>query len=446
MTTSTAFTISELNAMLRDVVTSGFPRAVWVCGEVQGYDRNKGRAHAFFELVEKSTDAVEVKARMGLVIWANTRPRIDAVLTRAENAFALKDDIEVKFLCKVDFYTGFGQVRLVVEDIDPVYTLGKMAQDRQKLVAELMRSGILEKNKQQAMPAVPLRIGLVTAFDSAAHNDFRDELQRSGCGFRIYLARAVMQGKNCAPSVVAALAALNARDDLDVIVVTRGGGSIAELACFDSKDIALAIAASKYPVITGIGHEINTSIADLAAHTCTKTPTAAAQLLAGAVMAFLRGLDECWRRLGVSALEAVNGRRVCLKDAAIDLRALLPRWLKGHREQNVLFVERLKRAPLNAAADARTGLQRSGEGLRKTIRLRLTASVIKIDNYQKLAGMVSPQNILKRGFSITRAMDGRAIRSARDVSAGQALRSELADGFIESTAVGGPELMEKHDG
>ena len=99
--------------MIRDVLTSGFPRSVWVSGELQGYDRNKGKAHAFFELVEKEEGDRDVKARVGLVIWANTRPKIDAILKKAENAFELKDDIEVKFLCKVDFYTGFGQVRLI---------------------------------------------------------------------------------------------------------------------------------------------------------------------------------------------------------------------------------------------------------------------------------------------------------------------------------------------
>ena len=185
------FSVSELNSMIRDVLTSGFPRAVWVCGEIQSYDRNKGKPHAFFELVEKDEGSQEVKARSGLVIWANTRPRIEAVLRKAENAFELKDDIEVKFLCRVDFYPGFGQVRLIVENIDPVYTLGRIAQDRQKLIAEFSRSGLLQKNKALDMPLVPLNIGLVTAFGSAAYHDFIDELGRSACAFKVHLARAV---------------------------------------------------------------------------------------------------------------------------------------------------------------------------------------------------------------------------------------------------------------
>ncbi|MEI8012404.1 MAG: exodeoxyribonuclease VII large subunit, partial [Candidatus Omnitrophota bacterium] len=230
-----------------------------------------------------------------------------------------------------------------------------------------------------------------------------------------------------------------------VIVVTRGGGSIAELACFDSKDMALAIAASKYPVITGIGHEINTSIADLAAHTFAKTPTAAAQLLAGRVIEFMRGMDERWHRLGESALEAINGRRVCLRDAAIDIQTMLPRWLKGRREQNIRFLERLKRSPGKVTADAAAGIERSGDELRKTIRLRLTASVAKIGNYQKLADMASPKNILKRGFSITRSLDGRAVRSSAGVRQGQTLRTELSDGYVDSSVMACMAAEEKKD-
>ena len=426
------FSVSELNAMIRDVLTAGFPRAVWVSGELQGYDRNKGKAHAFFELVEKNEGSQEVKARVGLVIWANTRPKIDALLKRAENAFELKDDIEVKFLCRVDFYPGFGQVRLIVEAIDPVYTLGKIAQDRQKLIAELAKSGILEKNKKNALSSVPLRIGLITAFDSAAYNDFMDEIGKSGYSFQVHIFKAIMQGKNCAPSVCAGLKALNEVENLDAIVITRGGGSIAELASFDSKEIVLAVAASKYPVITGIGHEINTSVTDLAAHTFAKTPTATAQFLVSRVRDFITELDEGYRRLETAAHEALEGHKICLKDAAIDFQTALRRLMTGRREHHARLSQRLTAAPLRSLADARTSVLRSKDLLNKTIQLRLQACVIKIGHHQKLIDMASPQNVLKRGFSITRAEDGRAVRSVKGVKPGQEIQTELADGQIKS--------------
>jgi exodeoxyribonuclease VII large subunit len=426
------FSVSELNTLIRDVISAGIPRAVWVCGEIQSYDRNKGKQHAFFELVEKSSGSNEVKARVGLVIWANTRPKIEAILKKSENAFDLKDDIEVKFLCKVDFYPGFGQVRLIVENIDPVYTLGKIAQDRQRLIAELSKAGVLEKNKQLELSAVPLNIGLITAADSAAYNDFVDELGKSGYSFNVRLFKGVMQGKNCGASICEGLKAFNEMDGLDAVVITRGGGSIAELACFDAKDIVLAVAASRYPVLTGIGHEINTSITDLAAHTFAKTPTAAAQFLVHRIRGFVESLNDGWSRLKEVALEAAQARRVCLKDAAIDLQTGVRRLMTHRREYNARLAQQLKAAPVRMWMDQRQALERSRDLLKKTIQLRLATGKTKIGHCQKLVELASPKNILKRGFSITRTADGRSLRSIAGASAGQTLSTELVDGKFES--------------
>ncbi len=419
--------------MVRDVLAAGFPRAVWVCGEIQNYDRNKGKQHAFFELVEKSSGgAQDVKARVGLVIWANTRPKIETVLKRAENAFELKDDIEVKFLCRVDFYPGFGQLRLIVEDIDPVYTLGKIAQDRQKLIAELTKAGLLEKNKALPLAPVPLSIGLVTAPDSAAYHDFIDELKKSGYGFSISFIPALMQGKGCAPAVCAAIEAFDAREDIDAVVITRGGGSIAELACFDAKEIALAIAGSKHPVITGIGHEINTSIADLTAHTFAKTPTATAQFLAGRVRDFITGLDTLLQGIRSSAEDTLRGKKDLCKDAALGLQAGLRTMIASRQQDHVRAAERLRTAPARMATALRAGAGRSQELLKKTIHLRLQACAHKIGHYQKLAGLASPQNVLRRGFSLTRDARGKVLRSARALAAGEKLCTEFSDGTIAS--------------
>src|SRR5476651_1732768 len=166
-----SLSVSELNNFIRNVLNSGFPQAVWVCGEIQGYDRGKDKKHVFFELCEKDPLTRDITARIGLVIFAQARPRIDAILKKAENAFALKDDIEVKFLCKVDFYPAHGQVRLIVESIDPIYTLGKIAQDRQRLIAELKQKGVLDRNKRLEFSRLPLHIGLITSHDSAAYHD-----------------------------------------------------------------------------------------------------------------------------------------------------------------------------------------------------------------------------------------------------------------------------------
>src|SRR3989338_1958484 len=235
MNNSEYLTVSGLNRFIKDVLNAGFPQPVWVCGEIQQYDRNKGKKHIFFELVEKDSRSDEILARVGLVIFANRKTAIDQILVQSENAFALKDDIEVKFRCTVDFYPPHGAVRLIVEEIDPTYTLGKLAQEKQKLIAALKEKGVLDKKKQLPLPPVPLTIGLITSDDSAAYNDFISELRKSGYGFKVYLRNTLMQGKNAPKDVCRALAELQRLDGLEAIIIPRGGGSLAELSCFTTR-------------------------------------------------------------------------------------------------------------------------------------------------------------------------------------------------------------------
>jgi len=428
-------TVSELNHFIRDVLNSGFPKSIWVCGEIQGYDRGKDKKHVFFELCEKDAVTRDITARIGLVVFAQARPRIEAILKKAENAFELKDDIEVKFLCKVDFYPGHGQVRLIVEAIDPVHTLGKIAQDRQRLISLLKQKGILDKNKQLVLADVILNIGLVTSYDSAAYHDFISELKRSGYAFRVLLANAIMQGKNAESSVINAIKALENTGELDVIIITRGGGSIAELSCFDSEKMALAIAQLKIPVLSGIGHEINTTVTDLAAHTFAKTPTAIAKFLIERLRAFIEGIDQRQERLIQVLYQSLKNQKTLLKDNAVVLQTQTLRLIKSHHQRLAIITQALKRAPAVRFKDSRKSLEISQEHLKKIIYLHLQNSRTKIKHYEHLTQMADPNNTLKRGFSITRTEDGRLLRSIQDAENNKKITTQLADGIINSNIV-----------
>jgi len=406
-------TVSELNHFIHDVLNSGFPKSLWVCGEIQGYNRGKDKKHVFFELCEKDPATHDITARIGLVIFAQVRPKIDAILRQAENAFELKDDIEVKFLCKVDFYPGHGQVRLIVESIDPVYTLGKIAQDRQRLISLLKQKGILQKNKMLPLPDVILNVGLITSYDSAAYHDFISELKRSGYSFKIFFINSIMQGKNTENSIIKALMTLENTGKVDVIVITRGGGSIAELSCFDSERIATAIAQLSIPVLSGIGHEINTTVTDLTAHTFAKTPTAIAKFLVERLKEFIEGVDE---------------RAFLLQTHTLGL-------LKSHRQRLAGNIEGLKRTSVALLKDSNQLLGATQERLKKIIYLHLQNSRTKISQYQKLAQMADPKNTLKRGFSITRSQEGHLIRSVKDTKGIKDITTQLVDGIINSTMI-----------
>ena len=424
------FTVSALNNFIRDVLNSGFPRAIWVCGEIQGL-KEKNR-HLYFTVVEKEANGSGVVAKIDVKVWANSRLKIDAILNKAQNPFQFKDDIEVKLLCKVDFYPPFGQVSLIAESIDPIYTLGKLAQDRLKLIALLKGKGVFDKNKQLEWPLVPLQVGLITSYDSAAYHDFTDELKRSGYAFKIFAMDAVMQGKNAEASVVKAIETLNRMNHLDVLVITRGGGSIAELSCFDSEKIAMAIAGSRLAVLSGIGHEINTTVTDLAAHTFAKTPTATAQILVGRVREFLERLNEQQEHITQGARRVVDLQQNRLKHIAASLQSGTWALVQGHQQRLASLASALKRAPMVMVKSSKQTLAVYRDNLKKTIYLRLQNSRIKITQCQKLVDMADPKNTLKRGFSITRSMDGKIIRNRQQAQGVKQMTTHLVDGIIIS--------------
>lgn len=408
-----AYKVSQLNEHIKDVLTGGFPEIVWVCGEIQNYDRNRDKSHIFFELVEKDESSQTITARIGLVIFSGKKFQIQSILKKSESPFELKDDIEVKFACKVDFYAPHGAVRLLVESIDPVYTLGKLAQDRLKLIAELKAKGVLEKNKQLELPPVPLNIGLITAYDSAAYNDFYSELKRSGLGFKIHLRNTVMQGKTTETDVPAAIRQLCTIPDLDVIVITRGGGSIADLACFDSRSIAETIASCRLPVLTGIGHEINTSIADLAAHTYFKTPTATAQFLAGRVQEFVDYLEDEQEHVFGLIDEHMKRMKDELRNFALRLREGTNHFLRDHREEMVRITHVIETRPENVLKEKNRILQ----------------------HYQKMVDIASPVNTLKRGFSLTRGADGKVVKRVAQLKKHDMMTTEFSDGKTISEVI-----------
>ncbi len=427
------FTISQLNQFIKDVLAAGIPRAVWVCGEIQQYDRNKSKRHIFFELVEKDAESKDIIARIGLVIFAGKKAHIEEILRKSENAFSLKDDIEVKFLCKVDFYAPHGAIRLIVESIDPVYTLGKLAQEKQRLIALLKERGVLDKNKQLIFSSVPLKIGLITAYDSAAYNDFISELKKSGFGFKIFLHTALMQGKQAEKQICNAIDFLDKNYKLDTIVITRGGGSIADLSCFDSQMIAEKIATSTVPILSGIGHEINMTITDLAAHTYAKTPTAIAQFLVATVREFMDAVKEKTTKILDTAKVKIEREQNSLRQIATTLKDTTIRFLKDHNEQLIRIKETISTMPIIFLNNQVKTIEDHKYQLLKAITNRIEIEHKRIRHYEKMTTILSPKNTLRRGFTITRRKDGRILKDTQSIGTEKEIITEFFDGYLHST-------------
>ena len=379
------WSVSQLAAAIAETIRGAFGSEVWVRGEIVGYSQ-AASGHIYFNLIEPGAGNDRRGARMRAALFKGRQRLVNRDLADA-GGLTLDDGIEVRIRAEVEYYQGGGQVQLIMSGVDPHFTLGVLAADRERTLAELAASGLLRRNAAVELPAVPLRIGLVTAAGSAAHADFVHELRASGYAFEVLLCDARVQGVTAEADLVAALRTLSATD-LDVIAMVRGGGDRTDLLAFDLASVAKAIALCPLPVFCGIGHEIDTSVADQVAHTSAKTPTACAAALVDRVTAVERRLSDA--RLDLS-------RTARHRAASAASRLVAARGALGLAAQRRLSEPRarLGGVRLRLAHQARSCLTEARG------RLRSAAAV---------AEAVKPARTLARGFSITRTADGSIVR------------------------------------
>lgn len=356
------YSILELNSAVKSIIRREFQDMVWVHGEIQDYNKNRHKQHIFFRLCEKHPEIDEIIAQVTVVIYESIKEKLAFILGQAENRFELQDDIEVKFLCRIDFYAKTGSFELIVESIDPVYTLGKLAQNKQKIINELKVKGILDKNKGLAFPLVPLCIGLITSYNSAAFHDFTSELRKSGYGFKIKLFDSSMQGKNVEQDICRALDFFN-KCDIDAVAITRGGGSTADLSWFDNAKIAEKISSSRVPVLSGIGHEINITIADLSSYIYMKTPTAIAQYFIKNIENFLLEIEDKIRKIIVEVNSQIQNNKQELGVDLVNAVQITNSFLKTHREDIVNKVSILRLSTKNLISQNKTKVLNLGRNL-----------------------------------------------------------------------------------
>ncbi len=427
--TEKVYSVLELNNTVRKLIHSEFPEYIWVYGEIKDLRISKNKKHIYFDLIQKHPEADEIIARVSAAIFESRRATIFKKIEDTKGAFQLKNDIEVKFLCEVDLYPKTGQYNLIVVDIDPVYTLGKFAQNRERIIAALRQMGLLERNKLIRIPLLPLNIGLVTAFGSAAYHDFINELKISNYSFRIMVYDAHMQGKNVETDIVKALKYFNAlgTDELDVIVITRGGGSTADLSWFDNKTIAYSIAHSQFPVITALGHQINISVTDLVAHTALKTPTKAAQFLVERVRVALEEVTGMGERICKRAEVLLEEARRSLETGTYKINSLVSRYFQDHRERLVRTGSLIVNNTFHFLQRLVQKKEEEVKFIRRSTKNILSTSKETIKHIEDKLRYLDPRRVLQRGYSIS-YKDGKIIRSSKELARGDKITTVFFKG------------------
>jgi exodeoxyribonuclease VII large subunit len=422
------YTVSELADAVNGALRRTFSDGIWVRGEIQGFSERGG--HAYFTLGD---DTPGRQANLRVQFFANARMRLRPLLQK--HRLRLADGMKVRIFGHLDFYAPAGSLGLKMSDLDPRFTLGDLAQQRDQVLRRLAADGSLDANGRRRLSAVPLRVGVVSSAGTAAWHDFHDELVRSGFGFQLVLADTRVQGPEAGRRVARAIAALSfhaTQRGLDAIVVIRGGGARNELATFDAEPIARAIAAAPVPVLTGLGHEIDRSVADEVAHTSLKTPTACAAHLVGLVGQYLVAVEQRYASvLGAADAEIERSSRALLERAHRIARRTHAA-VERADERLGTRVRRIRAAAGRPLVDGDRRLGAAAERLRTRVPQLLVAEDRHLANLEARVRSLDPVNVLARGWSITRAADGRVVRDPIEVTAGDLLLTDLAGGSVRS--------------
>lgn len=387
-------TVSELTRCIREKLESGFSD-VWITGEISGL-RVPPSGHIYFTLKDKDA-------------------QIKAVFFRSGNRylkFAPKDGMEVILRGRVTVYDPRGEYQVVAEYMEPK-GIGALQLAFLQLKEKLEKEGLFDQSRKRPLPAHPRRVGVVTSPSGAAIRDILNVLGRRAPGVKILIAPATVQGVFAPAEIASAISELNKIGDLDVIIVGRGGGSMEDLAAFNTEVVARAIAASNIPVISAVGHETDFTIADFAADLRVPTPSAAAELVAKNE----EDMAEILRSLRGRLIYAVMQEHRRLRDRVCSEERALINPMRRLRDHAIRLDEL------------------SGRLLSAEARLIL-ALKNKADSLSRALTLLEPLAPLRAGFAIVKSFpDGRIIKSAAEARAAGRLTLRFNDGEIDAEVV-----------
>ena len=430
------WSVGELTRALKNAVEPKF-RDVWVAGEVANL-RRQGSGHVYFTLKDD-------EATIGAVLWASQARRVK---------FALQEGQEVLARGFVEIYPPHGKYQLSVQEVEP-RGAGALAVLLQQVKERLQADGLLDPARKRRLPFVPRRVGVATSPTGAALRDFLRVLHARFPSLPVLVAPCRVQGEGAAATVISAVRAL-CRAKVDVVVVTRGGGSQEELWAFNDERLARALAACPVPVVSAVGHEVDVTVADLVADVRAATPTHAAQLVAPVRDELAAGLAALRARAGRALAGEVERRRGALRALRAELADpahLLSR--ERHRVDDLVH-----RAGAAAVAPRRRERERldrlrarlSRQEPRRRVReviARMEAATRRLGAWQaawfrreglrleRLQARLEPANVAKllsRGFALV-LKDGHLVTRSGQAGVDDALRIALAEGWIDARVI-----------
>ncbi|HLK71836.1 MAG TPA: exodeoxyribonuclease VII large subunit, partial [Steroidobacteraceae bacterium] len=390
------YSVSRLNREVRQLLETGVGQ-VWVQGELSNFSRPSS-GHWYFSLKDR-----DAQVRCAMFRLRNARA-----------GFVPRDGQQVLARVRVSLYEPRGEYQLLVEELDDA-GLGALQRAFEALKRRLAAEGLFAPEHKRPLPAVPRCIGVITSPSGAAIRDILHILARRFPAAAVIIYGVPVQGAPAVPAIVAALDLASARGECDVLILARGGGSLEDLWAFNDERVARAIHRARLPIVTGIGHEIDFTIADFVADVRAPTPSGAAELVVPDGGAWRMRLAQLQERFSAAIRRTLGAERAALTSLKRRLSASHP----GARLQAI--AQRLD--------DAETRLQFGWQ-------TRLARDSARLQSLARALQAVSPLATLERGFAVvTRSRDGELITSAAQLAEGESIEARLASGRVHATVV-----------
>lgn len=454
---NTPVSLSGLAKIISGVFRQQFGNArFWVIAEVAGLKISRG--HCYLQLVEKDEAGITVCAEFRGIIWAS---QYNMLHNRFVQVTGKPLQVQQQVLCMVEvqYHERFG-LSLVIHDLDPSYTLGKIEKERRLILQKLRDEGVFDLNRQLKFPEVPQRVAVISASDSKGYEDFITKLNANPFGYKFHtkLYESLLQGRLAANEITARIKTIEAEtatEKFDVIVIVRGGGSASDLGTFDDYNLARAVALCTVPVITGIGHTTNQSITDQTAAKSCLTPTDVAVYLVEKIVLFeslINGIASAFDSASETLMEeqqlAVNGyattlaylvqevfntEQMDLQHAASTLRHGVLMELSGAATSLDRSLLSVSNASMRIMTQQKHQLVTSEQSLSHQWQRLKQQHEHQLEITDHRLKLLDPQQILRRGYSYT-LLNGKAVTSSKQVEKGNRLTTIFADGSVDSIA------------
>ena len=416
--TSKVLTVSELTRSIRGTLETKY-RAAWVQGEVSNYKAHPN-GHQYFTLKD-------ARAQIACVIWRDSM----APLRRP-----LVDGARIQVLGTVSVYEARGQYQIAVQIVQP-FGQGVLQAKFEALKRRLEAEGLFDPARKRALPKFPRRIGIVTSPSGAAIRDILNILSRRAPWLSVLISPVRVQGSGAAQEIAVAIRELATANEnfapVDLIVVTRGGGSIEDLWEFNEEIVARAIAAAELPIVSAVGHEIDFTIADFVADLRAPTPSAAAELIVPDIVDLRRHLDAFARGIGRELLNRMRDAQQRLDHARETLRRCLAHKIDNYRRALEHAVAVLQaRSPVRELMLRRNRFGDLQRRLRELPKHNLELARHRFQRIEGILRVLGPDATLRRGYSITTDARGKLIRSVASVRPKMKIKTRLSDGEFES--------------